>query len=477
MADDNTLRSYQSNDPYRRTAQARHDVPSASDPLAELARLIGQPDPFSDDGRGASRGDPLAPPPRTAHHELASDDWRRHVQRPNFDVADEAVYAQHDTQHEGAYDDRDYSRAGAIGRDTYRAAAPEPGYDDAEPRAGDWGEPSAAYPAEAMREPRWHDSEQARRRAVQTDEDYDDPPRRARSNGLVTALVLIGCAVLGTAGAYGYRTYSASASRQAPVIIADTAPSKIVPSTETKAPRTQDRIAQGGSDERLVSREEQPVTLPGTQQVPRVVFPPLVQPNQTGAPATTGTTPAASNAQAPVGQPAATEPKRVRTVTIRPEGEAPPAARAQPTTRSTAPAPPPRASRDQPLVLDPAAAPAPGDSRSAPQPRPLTPPAPRDTAASGPRVASAPPSGGVSGGYLVQVSSQRSEADAQNSYRTLQAKYAPLRARQPIIRRADLGAKGVYYRAMVGPFESPSEADQFCGSLKQAGGQCIIVRN
>ena len=57
------------------------------------------------------------------------------------------------------------------------------------------------------------------------DEGYDDPPRRSRSSGLVTAVVLIGCAMLGTAGAYGYRTYSTgSGSTQAPVIIADSSP-------------------------------------------------------------------------------------------------------------------------------------------------------------------------------------------------------------------------------------------------------------
>jgi SPOR domain len=88
-----------------------------------------------------------------------------------------------------------------------------------------------------------------------------------------------------------------------------------------------------------------------------------------------------------------------------------------------------------------------------------------------------PQSAGGAGGYLVQVSSQRSEADAQASYRGLQTKYSQLKSHQPIIRRADLGTKGTYYRAMVGPFESGDEAVQFCNGLKQAGGQCIIHRN
>ena len=81
-------------------------------------------------------------------------------------------------------------------------------------------------------------------------------------------------------------------------------------------------------------------------------------------------------------------------------------------------------------------------------------------------------------GYLVQVSSEKNEADAQASYRALQSKFpSVLGSRSPVIKRADLGDKGVYYRAMVGPFGTPEEASQFCGSLKTAGGQCVVQRN
>ena len=87
------------------------------------------------------------------------------------------------------------------------------------------------------------------------------------------------------------------------------------------------------------------------------------------------------------------------------------------------------------------------------------------------------PSGG-GGGYLVQVSSQKNEAEAQASYRVLQGKYpAVLGSRSPVIKRADLGDKGVYYRAMVGPFGSREEALQLCGNLETAGGKCVVQRN
>jgi hypothetical protein len=76
------------------------------------------------------------------------------------------------------------------------------------------------------------------------------------------------------------------------------------------------------------------------------------------------------------------------------------------------------------------------------------------------------------------VSSQKSEADALNSYKALQGKYSGiLGSRQATVRRADLGDKGVFYRAMVGPFASTDEATQFCLNLQSAGGKCIVQRN
>jgi cell division septation protein DedD len=103
---------------------------------------------------------------------------------------------------------------------------------------------------------------------------------------------------------------------------------------------------------------------------------------------------------------------------------------------------------------------------------------PRTRVANTSPVQIAPAAGASGGGYLVQVSSQKNEADAQASYRALQSKFpAVLGSHAPVIKRADLGDKGVYYRAMVGPFGTPEEASQFCGSLKSAGGQCVVQRN
>ena len=81
------------------------------------------------------------------------------------------------------------------------------------------------------------------------------------------------------------------------------------------------------------------------------------------------------------------------------------------------------------------------------------------------------------GGFVVQLSAQRSEAEAQAAFRTLQAKYAVLSGRDPLIRRKDLGEKGIFFAAQVGPFGAKGDADQLCETLKTAGGACFVQKN
>lgn len=91
------------------------------------------------------------------------------------------------------------------------------------------------------------------------------------------------------------------------------------------------------------------------------------------------------------------------------------------------------------------------------------------------KAAAAPAAGGS---YFVQVSSQRSEAAALAAYREVQRRFpGVLGDREPDIQRADLGSRGVYYRARVSPGLSGSEAVSLCTSLKNAGGDCIVTQN
>jgi hypothetical protein len=213
---------------------------------------------------------------------------------------------------------------------------------------------------------------------IEREEIYRNPrraPRRAR----LTVVSVVALALIGTAGASAYRAMSNGWGLATPAVIkADMAQSKVTPAIQTNEQLSnqmiQDRVASS-------------------------------QPEAAGV--------------------AVSEPKKVRTIVLRP---------------------------DQP---DPSGRPA---------------AAPPNPPVQGPS--------GSAGGSYVQVSSQRSEIEAQASFRALQGRYPKMLGdKQPVIRRAELGDKGVYYRAMVGPFARVEQAAELCSSLKVAGGQCVLQRN
>ncbi len=80
------------------------------------------------------------------------------------------------------------------------------------------------------------------------------------------------------------------------------------------------------------------------------------------------------------------------------------------------------------------------------------------------------------GGAYVQVSSQRSEAAAISAFQAMQKKFpSVLGGFSPDIQKADLGAKGIYYRARV-PASSRDAAANLCQKLRAAGGDCVIAK-
>jgi hypothetical protein len=297
-------------------------------------------------------------------------------------------------------------------------------------------------------------------------------------------IVVLVLAVVGTGAAFAYRTYVGSPrSGEPPIIRADTGPTKIVPAPPDGSGKVPDRMTAGDGTEKIVPREEAPVDV-NARSGPRVVFPPL---NQNGNPPSAASVapsafppPSAANGTLPNN-----EPRKIKTLTVRgdqPDDSAQPVAAAPPTAPPAKPAPAARAAatpRNPPASANASANAPLSLTPQGNQPEPAAEPRARVATNTPLQTAPAPTassSGG--GGYLVQVSSQRNEADAQASYRALQGKFpAVLGSHSPVIKRADLGEKGVYYRAMVGPFGSPDEASQFCGSLKSAGGQCVVQRN
>jgi SPOR domain len=542
MADDSFSRSYRSSEPARRAgvpAAARDSARDASgDPLAELARLIGQNDPFTTDpGRnsghpneGRARG--AAPP--SDWRKTAAAIARESMRDPpaadaRYEQVDSAIAATRSLRpppHE------QFAQAGP--RPNFDQAAQRSNFDQAAHAPGDYADSpydDEPHMDDAGSDDRYDNSRRAERQQDGYDNEgenenyffdgadepaddrfYDDPPRSRASNGLLTVAVLVGCGILGTAGAYGYRTfYSGVHPTDAPIISAEKSPSKMVPASAgaDSSKSIQERLGERTANERVVGRQEEPVTLSDANAARAALPAPFTTSPGSGpsfppGPAVGSAPPAQSNASVqqssgPSGAPS--EPKKVRTVAIRPDG-------ADPTARSASAGGSPPQTAPSPAVATtrqpPASKPASQASSASPAARnggsgPLslepqgqmadtassyqsvrehaTPaPTPASAPASGPRLASV--SATAAGGYVVQVSSQRSEADAQASFHSLQTKFPKtLGDRDAMVRRADLGTKGVYYRAMVGPFGSAGEADQFCNGLKADGGQCIVQKN
>ena len=77
----------------------------------------------------------------------------------------------------------------------------------------------------------------------------------------------------------------------------------------------------------------------------------------------------------------------------------------------------------------------------------------------------------------VQLSSQRSEATARLSLAELKARYSSIfNGVEPEIQKANLVDKGVYYRVRV-PANSLANANQICANIKSAGGECFVRTN
>jgi len=475
MADEHSPRSYRSNETIARSGQARGSSQPAADPLAELARLIGQEDPFGDFGRETSRrATPAAEPPT----DWSAPPAATYAQSPQAQgyAANDAAAMPHDAG--GHYQGEPEIPAYLMQRGTAQGYAQQPAY-------AQEAYAQQAYPGAPQLGPEDQDL-------------YDDLPPQRRRLGVVAIAGVMALAVIGAAGAFGYRAVFGSGTRMPPPVIkADTAPSKIVPEKTAKDPNKVITERVNGAGEKIVSREETPVDIQDKIATP--VFPP---PGAAGTQSASAMPPAGSGV-------IDTEPHKVHTIVIRPDqpmvADAGSAAAVPPTAsplampapqparpapqaapplapaRAAAPEPrettvrqetprPPVHAANAPLSLNPEAAPAPAPRA----PTRIANAAPVSLAAT----PSANPASAARGGYAVQVTSQRSAAEAQSAYRALQGKYGSvLGGRSMFVHKVELGAKGTYYRAMVGPFASQADASHLCASLKSAGGSCLVQRN
>ena len=80
------------------------------------------------------------------------------------------------------------------------------------------------------------------------------------------------------------------------------------------------------------------------------------------------------------------------------------------------------------------------------------------------------------GDFQVQLSALRSEEAAQNAWNVIRGSEPSLYQGAPVqIQKADLGARGVFYRLRVGTFAGRERAKSFCDDVKATGRDCMVV--
>ncbi|MES2906086.1 MAG: SPOR domain-containing protein [Pseudomonadota bacterium] len=357
---------------------------------------------------------------------------------------------------------------------------------------------------------------------IEDDDQYEEAQPAAyylenkQRSGLVTVIAVTGLVFVAVIGALIYSWVGSSSSGDPVIIKADNSPVKTVPKADDTQPSNKliyDRLGSASeetNDEKLVSREEQPVETLNpadtTAQAPRVVLPNPAAQDKTAlnAPRQVTTTtirvkpdgtlesipaPADSTASTNVAEPqtpeikppvVATETsprtsipavkqavdKSVKKAEAEAEAEAAPAVEEEAPSMAdseTTPVPPPQVTQPQQRVAN---------IQPAQMQRAAT-TTPKATTAKTPATAG---TGGV--GFVVQISSQRSDAAARSSFTAMQQRFpAVLGSYQPSIKPVALGDKGTYYRVRVGPLASRDDATALCGRLKAAGGDCVVTAN
>lgn len=300
------------------------------------------------------------------------------------------------------------------------------------------------------------------------DDVYDEVPRPRRRWGfyVVTGIVAASLVAVAGLGFIAYRSVFNTPSRP-PVVTKSDAPNKIDPTKNAAAPNKtiQDRIAPTGV-EQLLKREEQPADLTRTNPPQPMQYAPNPAANPQSEPAPPArapvfTSPPQQTQQTPPAN--ADQPRRVRTMTVRSDGTVVP--NSAPPSNNTGPLPlnANQNSLEPETPTPPLPAARPHSAAPAPQ-RPVTASlAPATSPLMNPR-----------GNYVVQVASHKTQEEAQAAWNALQQEHASIfNGTRADIRRVDLGDRGTFYRALVGPMNR-DQANALCQNLKTAGGGCIV---
>ena len=467
-----------------RTAPAPSAAASRNDPLAELARIVGQDDPFQSllahDGsvrprqqssQSSTTDDLFAvrDTGATAAHQAQARGQQGGYADPSYDHAaypqGGAAYASQDAHGNGGYAQEYYDEAGV-----QHAASP---YDQSEPQ------------------------------------NYPLVDKKRSRKGLTAVGSVVAAAFLGVGAAYVYGGGSVSGESGAPpLVMATSAPTKVQPQNPggVEIPNQNKQIYERASqnaptkdtkDTKVVNREEQPVDV---KQAVRM--------NGAMADATGATVSAPpAQAQQPAGGLSLGEPRRVRTIAIRPDGTL---IQPQPEPGNARPGPVslpamtlPAEARSAPAQAAPSAS-TPVQVASAqsvpvqPKPAASTPvAAPATPAASKPIPAAATPTSGYApqrvasvepvspapatategavGGYAVQLGLANSESAAGTTLAQLQRKHPDLNGKPSMIRKAEVNGNTIY-RVRIGPL-AKEEASSLCSKVQGQGGQCFVAKN
>ena len=334
-------------------------------------------------------------------------------------------------------------------------------------------------------------------------------PVRSRRRLLMIAASVV-ASIIGLASFNAWRGLSPDTKTgDAPLIKADQNPTRIQPQNpggldipnQNKQIYEKPSVNSNGSQARIVDNEEQPVDL---QQAVR---------SQSNT---------STEAQSPLG-----EPRKVRTIAIRPDGAAqtdqvvvppPPAAKVMPPVKtvvnkpveqkqqsvSTRTVEPPQRPiqntieqaiaeippSPEPTVITPIATRlSPEKSipdgqkiqqrlsavNTAPAPVPDVAAGERNLSDRGVKTASLPATSNGSGDFGVQLAAPGSEKEAQTVFSELQKRHAALSGYSPVVKQATVGERTIY-RLRVGAL-SRDEATSLCTRLKANGGQCFVTKN
>lgn len=421
---------------------------SGADPLSELARLMeGEeqaPDPYSQilpDPRVARTTPPPVPPAPPS-----TPAWRERL-RGSYDAAPtvapephhhagEVDYAGYDaaSSHDHAYSAQDYAAA-----DQHYA---EPGYDDQPYEAGHHGGAAGGW------------SDDAQYLDYGTEEEPAQTGLAALRHRLRPwhAAAAIGVVAVGSIGWQFLHRSGVGGSKEIAVINAPEGPVKVKPIVETD----QDAPENNGAAvlDRKDSTPVKEVVTHQEQAIDPTVAPKVVQ---------LGDGPVDAPHEAAVGTP----PKKVKTVTVRPDGSrvedsaVPPAAVDSAAETATADPAEAKGATPKPTTK-------PTTTAQAAKPKPAAKLAATDAAAVDDAAAAASPTGA---GYAVQFGAANSEAEARTLLKTVSTKYGVKATFKP----AKVNG-GTIYRVRAANLTKDS-ANAICAKVKGSGGSCFVAAN